>query len=86
MNWDFLLANRAQRAFRSMPARDRERICRALNEMKSNPLSGDIVSLKGEYDGQFRRRVGSWRIFFRLKPEERVVLVADIRRRNSTTY
>ena len=69
-----------------MPAKDRERINRALNEMKSNPLSGDIVPLKGEYDGQYRRRVGSWRIIFRLRPADRVVLIADIRRRGSTTY
>lgn len=86
MNWDFLLANTAERALRSMPGKDRERIIKALNDMKSDPLSGDIVSLKGEYQGQFRRRVGSWRILFRLKPDERVILIADIRRRSSTTY
>ena len=86
MTWDFRLASSAQRALRSMPAKDRARINRVLNEMKTDPLSGDIVSLKGEYHGLFRRRVGSWRIIFMLKPEERVVLVADILRRTSTTY
>jgi mRNA-degrading endonuclease RelE of RelBE toxin-antitoxin system len=86
MNWDFQLANAARRAFRSMPAKDRERVNRALNEMKADPLSGDIVSLKGEYEGQFRRRVGSWRILFELNPTERVILIGDIRRRSSTTY
>jgi hypothetical protein len=60
MNWDFQLANAAQRAFRSMPANDRIRVNSALNQMKTEPLSGDIVALKGEYRGQFRRRVGSW--------------------------
>jgi len=54
--------------------------------MKTDPLSGDIVALKGEYQGMFRRRVGSWRIVFGLKPKERVILVADILRRTSTTY
>lgn len=69
-----------------MPDRDRARINRALNEMKADPLSGDIVSLKGEYRGQFRRRVGSWRIIFELNAEARVLLVHDIARRTSTTY
>jgi mRNA-degrading endonuclease RelE of RelBE toxin-antitoxin system len=86
MNWDFQLASAARRAFRSMPTKDRERINRALNEMKSDPLSGDIVSLRGEYEGQFRRRVGSWRIIFSLDPAAHLILIGDIRRRSSTTY
>ena len=45
-----------------------------------------VVQFEGEYHGMFRRRVGSWRIVFRLKSEERIVLVADILRRTSTTY
>ena len=86
MNWDFLLANKAQRAFRAMPANDKARINRAFNEMKVEPLSGDIVALKGEYQGQFRRRVGAWRIIFELNPTARLILVHDIARRTSTTY
>ena len=86
MNWDLQLANRAQRAFRSMPARDRARIDRVLSEMQSDPLSGDIVALKGEYEGQFRRRVGSWRIIFELNPTAHMIQIHDIRRRSSTTY
>jgi mRNA interferase RelE/StbE len=86
MSWDFRLANKAERALRSIPERDRGRINRALNEMKADPLSGDIVALKGEYQGQFRRRVGSWRIVFELNREARVLVVHDITRRTSTTY
>jgi mRNA-degrading endonuclease RelE of RelBE toxin-antitoxin system len=69
-----------------MPARDRERIIRALDEMKTDPLSGDITALRGAYRGLYRRRVGSWRIIFGLKPENRVVLIGDIIRRTSTNY
>jgi Txe/YoeB family toxin of Txe-Axe toxin-antitoxin module len=45
-----------------MPIRDRGRVNRALNEMKSDPLSGDITALRGDYQGLYRRRVGPWRI------------------------
>jgi mRNA-degrading endonuclease RelE of RelBE toxin-antitoxin system len=86
MNWDFQLAKAAQRAFRSMPARDRSRINGVLNEMKTEPLTGDIVALSGEYQGQHRRRVGSWRILFEVNFSTRVILVHDIRRSGSTTY
>jgi mRNA-degrading endonuclease RelE of RelBE toxin-antitoxin system len=69
-----------------MPSRDRGRLNNALNEMKNQPLSGDIVPLRGEYQGAFRRRVGAWRIIFTVRPEGRVVIVHDILRRSSTTY
>jgi mRNA-degrading endonuclease RelE of RelBE toxin-antitoxin system len=86
MSWDFQLAKAAERALRSLPEKDKARINRALNEMKGNPFSGDVVPLKGEYKGLFRRRVGSWRIIFSVNPEQRVILVGDIIRRTSTTY
>jgi mRNA-degrading endonuclease RelE of RelBE toxin-antitoxin system len=86
MSWDFLLSNDAARSLRRMGARDRDRINRALNEMKGEPLSGDVVPLLGPYQGSFRRRVGSWRIFFSLDVEQKVIEVQDIRRRTSTTY
>ena len=86
MNWDFLLARRAERSLRSIPARDRTRINAALNGMREDPFAGDVTALKGEYQGLFRRRVGSWRVIFELDPERRVVLVHDILRRSTTTY
>jgi mRNA-degrading endonuclease RelE of RelBE toxin-antitoxin system len=69
-----------------MGARDRERVNRALNDMKQEPLSGDVVPLRGEYEGSMRRRVGPWRIIFSLDFERRVIDIYDIRRRSSTTY
>jgi len=66
--------------------RDRERVNRALNEMKGDPFSGDVAILRGEYQGLYRRRVGSWRIVFAVKPDRHLVIVGDIVRRTSTTY
>jgi mRNA-degrading endonuclease RelE of RelBE toxin-antitoxin system len=54
--------------------------------MQEDPYSGDIVALRGEYRGLFRRRVGSWRIIFELDAERRRMLVHDILRRTSSTY
>lgn len=86
MSWDCQLANAAQHALRRMLKPDQIRVNAALNEMKDDPFPGDTIPLKGEYQGMFRRRVGLWRIVFRLMPAERVVLVADILRRTSGTY
>jgi mRNA-degrading endonuclease RelE of RelBE toxin-antitoxin system len=66
-----------------VPSDDRERILAALAEMAQNPFVGDIKKLG---DGEYRRRVGSYRIFFDLHRAERVVFVSRVERRTSTTY
>lgn len=86
MDWDVRLSNRARHALEQIPARDRGRIEAALLDMQRNPREGDTRPLQGRHHGAFRRRVGSWRIIFALKQEERTVLVADITRRTSSTY
>jgi mRNA-degrading endonuclease RelE of RelBE toxin-antitoxin system len=52
--------------------------------MEMNPFLGDIKYLSGQ--DRLRRRVGDWRIFFRLDRTERILYVLAIERRISTTY
>lgn len=86
MTWNVVLSNRAERALARVPARDRQRITLALLGMEQEPLSGDVIPLKGPYHGSYRRRVGPWRIVFTVNWDSQVVGVADITRRTSTTY
>lgn len=83
--WTLILAGPAKKSLKRIPAPDRERIHNALRDMAANPFSGDIKHLKG-YKDTLRRRVGDWRIFFRLVKEENRILVSAIERRSSTTY
>lgn len=53
--------------------------------MQQNPFAGDVVRLKGE-DRSWRRRVGSYRIFFEIDTAKLTVDVVDVGRRTSTTY
>jgi mRNA-degrading endonuclease RelE of RelBE toxin-antitoxin system len=68
-----------------VPPRDRARLRAAIDEMETDPFQGDIKYLKGE-ERRLRRRVGDWRIFFRVEPAQRVLYVISIQRRTSTTY
>lgn len=52
--------------------------------MRADPLSGDVVKLAGQ--DAFRRRVGSYRIFFRIDFKALAVGILDIQRRTTTTY
>jgi predicted transcriptional regulator/mRNA-degrading endonuclease RelE of RelBE toxin-antitoxin system len=72
------------KAIARAPEADAARLRAALKQMEGDPLAGDVMRLKGERT--FRRRVGSWRIFFDLSPERLLVEVRDIERRTTTTY
>jgi mRNA-degrading endonuclease RelE of RelBE toxin-antitoxin system len=55
---------------------------RALDELQNDPFSGDIKALKPGW----RRRVGSYRVFYDLLADEKRIVVTAIERRTSTTY
>jgi mRNA-degrading endonuclease RelE of RelBE toxin-antitoxin system len=83
--WTVVLAGPARKSLESIPTADRQRIHAALKEMATDPFRGDIKYLKGK-KGRLRRRVGNWRIFFQLAPEQKHIVVSAIERRTSTTY
>jgi len=53
--------------------------------MQSNPFSGDIKRLSNA-PFNWRRRVGDWRVLYNLDPTQRLILVARVERRTTTTY
>jgi len=85
MTWKLRVAKRAEKLFAKAPAKSQRLIMAALTEMQQNPFSGDIVRLKSERS-TWRRRLGSYRIFFDVYPDEHAVDIVDIERRTSITY
>ena len=85
MPWNVQLAGPAQKDLRKLPPKDQERVKAALVAMQLDPFQGDIKRLKGQ-DTAWRRRVGSLRIIYDLYFEEKLIVVAGILRRSSTTY
>jgi mRNA-degrading endonuclease RelE of RelBE toxin-antitoxin system len=83
--WTVILTGPARKSLKRIPATDREGIHSALREMATDPYRGDIKYLKG-HKAKLRRRVGDWRIFFHLLPEQKHLVVSAIERRTSTTY
>jgi len=81
--WRVNVAGPARKALKRFPMLDRERITAALGQMAADPFGGDVRKLGG---ASYRRRVGSYRIFFDVYPELRFVQVTAITRRTSTTY
>ena len=85
MNWRVQVADRARRELERLPRRDGERILRALASMEADPFGGDVARLHGQ-PSTWRRRVGSYRIFFDVKRETGLVEILGIVRRTSVTY
>ncbi len=85
MPWVVQLAGPAQKQFARLPAKDQLRVKAALLAMEEDPFRGDIQRLKGQPTA-WRRRVGSYQIIYDLYFERRLIVVAAILRRTSTTY
>jgi mRNA-degrading endonuclease RelE of RelBE toxin-antitoxin system len=83
MNWILLVTKPAQKDLEKLPTRDQARLERALDALQTDPFSGDVKRLQPP---GWRRRVGSYRIFYDLYFDERRIVVTAIKRRTSTTY
>jgi mRNA-degrading endonuclease RelE of RelBE toxin-antitoxin system len=85
VNWEVRLARHASRALDDAPAADRLRLLTALHAMETDPFGGDVRRLHGLLP-LWRRRVGNWRVLFSPDRATRLVNVAAIVRRTTTTY
>lgn len=85
MNWELKVDDFAKKQLSRIPKKDVERIVLILRELAVDPYSGDIQKMRGEKD-VWRRRIGSYRIFYEVYQKERAVYINEIKRRTSKTY
>jgi mRNA interferase RelE/StbE len=87
MSWVCELTQDAEKDLRDLPRDVRRNVARVLDQIVANPFSGDTKALKGrEWKGVFRRRAGSYRIFFRTDHQSKIATVIRIVRRSEKTY
>ena len=85
MNWQLVVDPYARKYLKRIPRSDAERITAALKEVIINPFAGDIDKMEGE-ENVWRRRVGSYRIFYEIHTAKKLINVFEIQRRTSITY
>lgn len=83
--WTLVVEPKVAKEARRFPKRDREVVKEAIRVLPVNPHAGDIQKMKGEADS-WRRRIGSYRIYYSIQARERIILVYHVERRTSTTY
>jgi mRNA-degrading endonuclease RelE of RelBE toxin-antitoxin system len=81
--WLIFITNPAKKHLAKIPKEVAGHISSAIDEMRNNPLSGDLTKLS---INNWRRRVGDYRIVFKLSFKGKTVFILDILRRTSTTY
>jgi mRNA-degrading endonuclease RelE of RelBE toxin-antitoxin system len=74
-----------QKQLDKLPAADFTRVDAAIESMRVDPFTGDVVQLK-KAEAAFRRRVGDYRLLFDVFRERRHVDVVAVLRRTTTTY
>lgn len=85
MRWIVIVAKPAQKQAAKFPTKDRSRVGSAIASMAADPFSGDVLKLEGQ-GNRWRRRVGSYRIFFAVDNAAKTVAISAILRRTSSTY
>lgn len=85
MNWQVRIANTARKNLKRFPIKDKERIKLSLDELVFNPYGGDIEKMEGK-ENSWRRRIGSYRVFFDIDKKNKIINVVHIKRRTSSTY
>jgi len=87
MSWTARFSKEAAKEFRHLPRDRQEQLSQAIEEMKEDPLRGDVRPIKsGRFKGALRKRVGRYRIVFSLNPSEHLVEIAAILIRTEKTY
>jgi len=78
MSWKIEIKPNAEKQYLKLDKKIRSRIKRALIglEKEENPLmANNVRPLTGELRGDYRLRVGKWRILFTPDPDEKVIHV-----------
>lgn len=84
-NWDLQIDRSVFKALKKIPQRIGEDILLIVKLLPENPYFGDIQKMKGEQNS-WRRRIGNYRIFYKIKADNRIILVFRVERRTSKTY
>ena len=69
--------------YNALDANMKRRVNGAIDLLAQNPLFGrNIVKLKGAYAGQYRYRVGSYRIVYSVDTQRQICIIKGIYRRS----
>ena len=75
--WELVVTTRAEREMRRLPTQEQARIQQAMDALHNGPNHGDIRKLE-DRPGEWRLRVGDYRVIFGRDSANRVILVLRV--------
>ncbi len=84
-NWGLQVDSSVFKILKKLPRHDAKAVLAVIKLLPINPYFGDIQKMKGE-ENTWRRRVAAYRIFYKIKVSEKIILVFKLERRTSSTY
>lgn len=81
-----LYSNRAAKSLRRLDKTTLKRIIKAVDSLSQNPLLLGHIKLTGFGKADYRLRVGNFRILYTFDSKQKVLIIADVKRRTTTTY
>ena len=85
VNWDLQIDDGVFKSLKKLSQRDAGEILAVIKLLPVDPYFGDVQKMKGQ-ENTWRRRVGAYRVFYKIKVLEKTLLVFRVERRNSKTY
>lgn len=76
-DWRIEFARAAQRDLKRLDPQIRRRVLAAIKKVIADPPQGDIKRLTAT-DGEWRLRVGDWRIRFTRNPDDQLIVIKRV--------
>ena len=76
----------AVKSFKKIPKEFQIKLKEAILKLEQNPLTSGTIKLANYPVAGYRKRAGDYRILFDIDSDRKILIIADIRRRTSTTY
>ena len=81
-SWDLQIDPSVFKAFQKISRHDAEALLAVIRLLPTDPYFGDIQKMKGK-ENTWRRRIGAYRIFYKIKMTEKMLLVFRVERKTS---
>ncbi|TSC80774.1 MAG: Addiction module toxin, RelE/StbE family [Parcubacteria group bacterium Gr01-1014_29] len=85
MSWRLIVDKSVSKELKRVPRKIATRVFSVIEHLVEDPFFGDIEKMEGE-DFVWRRRVGSYRIFYEVLQREKLIRITNVKRRTSKTY
>lgn len=84
-NWRIVVTGSARKQIKRLPRDIADQIEQVIDGIQTDPFGGDTIKLIGGAP-TWRRRVGAYRILFKVLFGERIVFIREVIRRSNKTY